>query len=178
LLKETGYSKLSMEGIARKANVSKPAIYRRWNNLGLLVFEALFSDFTVLHVPDKGSIYNDLEYFLNLVSSRMNSIEAREGISGIISDMQRNAELQKILFNNWLEPVSLIFRDILSRAVKRNEIVKLDNPDLVLDLLVGTVFFRSLMLGFKLSNINIKELLDIVLNGISREKNLEGHSNE
>ncbi|MFI9380394.1 TetR/AcrR family transcriptional regulator [Kutzneria sp. NPDC052558] len=43
LLVEVGWDKLSMVAIADRANVGRPALYRRWPSKTHLVFEAVFS---------------------------------------------------------------------------------------------------------------------------------------
>src|SRR4051794_22813727 len=62
LLIEVGYAALTIDAIARRANVSRPTIYRRWRSKPQLVHAAVYpsdGDET-FHMPETGDFAADL----------------------------------------------------------------------------------------------------------------------
>ena len=60
LLSEVGYPRLSVSEVARRAGVSKPAIYRRWSQKSQLVVEAMVTQMRPGKDADSGSAADDL----------------------------------------------------------------------------------------------------------------------
>ena len=60
LLAEEGYSRMSLDGVAAEAGVSKPTIYRRWSSKADLATAALRGIQTAEPRPDTGSTVGDL----------------------------------------------------------------------------------------------------------------------
>ena len=60
LLSEVGYPRLTVAEVARRAGVSKPAIYRRWAQKSQLVVEAMVTQMPRRLPPDTGSTAGDL----------------------------------------------------------------------------------------------------------------------
>src|SRR6185503_11853796 len=60
LLSEVGYTRLTVAEVARRAGVSKPAIYRRWAQKSQLVVEAMVTQMPTRVPPDTGSTSGDL----------------------------------------------------------------------------------------------------------------------
>src|SRR2546429_2448540 len=60
-LAETGYGKLSMEAVARRAGVGKSALYRRWASKQEMVM-AVLAEFSLelAETPDTGTLRTDL----------------------------------------------------------------------------------------------------------------------
>ncbi|NMO02121.1 TetR/AcrR family transcriptional regulator [Gordonia sp. TBRC 11910] len=62
-LAETGYAGLTFEGVAERANTSRPVIYRRWRDRDELASAAItrfFARQSVPELPDTGSLRSDL----------------------------------------------------------------------------------------------------------------------
>src|SRR6478735_2856720 len=60
LLSELGYQKTSIHAIARRAGVSVPAIYRRWESKEAVVEDAIFRIGGPMPGPATGDLYSDL----------------------------------------------------------------------------------------------------------------------
>ena len=60
LLSEVGYTRVTVAEVARRAGVSKPAIYRRWAQKSQLVVEAMVTQMPTRVPPDTGSTAEDL----------------------------------------------------------------------------------------------------------------------
>src|ERR1700759_3564898 len=76
---ETGYARLTMESVAKRAGTSEPVLYRRWPNKDQLVLAAMehYRKANPIDLPDPGSLRSDLLAELTLVS------EARAGVYAI-----------------------------------------------------------------------------------------------
>src|SRR5882757_8101706 len=59
-LAESGYGRLSIEAVARRATVGKPAIYRRWRSKQDMAVAFLRAEYAVLTDPLAKSIIPDL----------------------------------------------------------------------------------------------------------------------
>ncbi|MEI5102348.1 helix-turn-helix domain-containing protein [Streptomyces sp. PmtG] len=60
LLEESGYPHLTLEGVARRAGTTKPAIRRRWPSRQHLVIAALAETMGTAPTPDTGCTHCDL----------------------------------------------------------------------------------------------------------------------
>src|SRR5262245_44719017 len=61
LLADVGYRALSIEAVARRARVHRPAIYRRWSSKAELVHAAVYPDGDVtLRITDTGDFARDV----------------------------------------------------------------------------------------------------------------------
>lgn len=166
MLRAGGYSGLSIEGIARRAKVGKPAIYRRWSHVGLLVYEAVFSEDPTELTADCGTLIDDLRLFLRSVAAKLQRPEAIEALGGLLSEFRREERLQELIFQKWLIPVAEAFATVLRRAKRRGELAAMPPSELVLDALVGAVFFRSMMTRQRFDAADIEALIAILDRGL------------
>src|ERR1700748_2465701 len=61
-LLETGYARLTMESVAKRAGTSEPVLYRRWPNKDQLVLAAMehYRTANPVVLPDTGALRTDL----------------------------------------------------------------------------------------------------------------------
>ena len=69
-LLETGYAGFTIEGVAERAQTSRPVLYRRWPNRSDLVIAAIahYGAIDAVTVPDTGNLRDDLVEFMRAVS--------------------------------------------------------------------------------------------------------------
>ena len=60
ILREDGYGGLSINGVAARAKVGRPTIYRRWPSKAALVVAALARGAGLAPAPDTGTVRGDL----------------------------------------------------------------------------------------------------------------------
>ena len=66
MIARDGYEHLTIAGIATRAHVGKPTVYRWWPNKGALVVDAFASTTEEeLHFPDSGSVFKDMRLQMN-----------------------------------------------------------------------------------------------------------------
>src|SRR5579872_3964280 len=63
ILNDKGYARLTIDGVAAKAGVGRPTIYRRWSSKPALVIAALTQSPQLSLTPDTGALREDLLAF-------------------------------------------------------------------------------------------------------------------
>ncbi len=85
-LADHGYAGLTFEGVARRAQTSKPVLYRRWPSRLDMVVAALTSESDdVLRAADTGSLAGDVDATLHLVLERLEAM-GRTVALGVLAD--------------------------------------------------------------------------------------------
>lgn len=159
-----GYGATSIEDIAERAGVAKTTIYRRWPTKPGLVLAALdrvAADVTGPH--DTGSVRGDLitmlKAFRDFASSPRGSSLMRmmlsEGADGEISQVARSIRKSK----------EAAPRSLIARAVKRGELPRGSEPQLIFDALFGAIQHHVLFRGELCADRMIERLVDLVLLG-------------
>jgi AcrR family transcriptional regulator len=115
-VKDVGYAKLTIEGVAERAAAHKTVIYRRWPNRAVLVQSALRHRLGLLaeDVPDTGDLRQDVITVL----CRYRDYVAEIGpdiIAGLLSEA---ADLSQDLYN----AIPGVIITVLERAAGRGEV--------------------------------------------------------
>ena len=164
ILLEQGYRGVTIEGVAARAGVGRPTIYRRWPSKPAVVVAALVqSDRLALPAPDTGSLRNDLIAVQRHQVERMNSPDARRVTAGLIADLADDPELADTYVSQFLAPRRATVWDVLSRGVERGELEAGVDFAFVYDLLVGPLFMRAVVWGQPLAPDAAEQTADVVL---------------
>jgi AcrR family transcriptional regulator len=140
LLAEVGYGALSIEGVAARAGVGKPTIYRRYRSKAELVFATAIHPLELGRAPDTGLLEGDLVALVQAIIDVFRRPAAARAVAGLIEDFSRDPELARRFRDRFLEPERQWVGEILDRAVERGELGVRPDPDLVHALLLGPVF--------------------------------------
>lgn len=146
-LAELGYGKLTMEGVARRAGVSKPTLYRRWPTKEQMVL-ALVEQVAVAaaDVPDTGSLRGDLRAFLATTASGFSHPLAARIIPDLLAEGIRTPAIAESLQSVGHSRRAKVGQ-LLHRAIERGELSPELDLDLALDLCIAPLFWRKLMGG-------------------------------
>lgn len=167
LLSEVGFSRLTVEGVALRASVSKATIYRRWPSKLPLVVEA-FGQLPAFEDVDTGSLEGDLsamltQYLKNFLSTSLSIV-----YPSLAAERSHNPELGELL-----DPLLRLRRRpldaALRRAVARGEIPADTDLDLASDLVVGPIAVRLFFRGMKIHPGMVDGMVDLALRGIRSE---------
>ena len=125
ILNSEGYVGLTIEGVAARAGVGRPTIYRRWASKAELVVAALV-DTVHIAVPDvdTGSLRRDLVAMQRRQVALMNSPESRRITAGLVADLATDPELGHTYVSEYLVPRRAIVFRVLQRAVDRGELAR------------------------------------------------------
>jgi AcrR family transcriptional regulator len=164
ILQEQGYAGLTIEGVATRAGVGRPTIYRRWPSKPALVVAALVhSRQLALPAPDTGSLRDDLLAVQRRQVELMNAPMSRRVTAGLVADLTADPELAETYVNDYLVPRREVVWQVLRRGIERGEL----DPDvdlaLVYDLLVGPLFMRAVVWGQPLSPEAAEHTVHVVL---------------
>src|SRR5688572_25235234 len=93
ILRDEGYSGLTMERVAAESGVAKTTLYRRWPSKAALCME-LYLDIAgrELNVPDKGDVASDLRHIADTVVHLQTRTVAGPAFVGLLAETQVNPE--------------------------------------------------------------------------------------
>ncbi|MGG8409798.1 TetR/AcrR family transcriptional regulator [Streptomyces sp. 12297] len=142
-LAAVGFSRMSIEAVARRAGVGKTAVYRRWRSKLHLVLD-LVSAFAVqgLPAPATGSLYGDLRALLEVMAHLLRHPVASQVIPDLLVEAARNPEIAEAVRDVLLRSETEIAGEIVKAAVGRGELPVGVDPERALDLAIGPLYWR------------------------------------
>jgi AcrR family transcriptional regulator len=145
LINSGGIGAVTMEAVARRAGVGKPTIYRNWDSREALAMAALLRG----GAPDTkvnrtGSAIDDLRRQLTRVAQAFCAPRGRNAVL-MVASADPDSELAKAFRNQVMLASREEGRAILARAVSEGAMRDDIDPDIVLDLIYGPVFYRLLI---------------------------------
>lgn len=169
LLGEQGYDAMSIEGVAAAAGVGKPAIYRRYPGKRELVVAALGSLAASVDPPrDSGDAREDLFAFVRRAFGALR--EQRPMGFSMVGTLLVTERAEPALIEMFR---SVIYRprlelayEIIQRGIERGQIRADTRPDVVIELIAGSVFARHL-LGEPEDDSWIEAVFDAVWRGLA-----------
>jgi len=166
LLDESGYARLTLEGVARRAGTTKPAIYRRWPDRQRLVLAALGSRLGEARAPDTGCTLCDLDECLKLFVDAFRRMPP-DVLGPLFADCAGDRELRAAFMTALFDPPRAAVRETLERAHARGDLRADVDLDLILDLIGSLVHYRALFGHAPTSDIEIERAVEALLQGIA-----------
>ena len=167
MLNEVGFMDLTIEGVAARAEVGKPTIYRRWKTKSALAMDAFLEAVTPeIAFPDTGLVKEDFREQMYKIVKLMNSSRG-EVLANVIGCGQADDELITAFRDHWLTPRREDAKRIFQRGVERGELRKGIDPEVAIDALYSPLFYRLLLRHQPLSKKLVNELVDVVMNGLA-----------
>lgn len=182
LLREQGYNRLSIEGVARRAGVSRPTIYRRWPTKAHLVHEAVYPAQDVhFTAPDDDSadstesagsaagrdFTDDIERFVDAALVSFQRPETASAVPGLLADYRDQPELKEAL-NTRMDAVRAAFRDLVAAAVDRGQARPDVDADLLYDTLSAVVLYSTLSSSRRVGPGFARSVAELVVGGAGR----------
>lgn len=161
-LRSRGYRSVTIEGIARRVGRARTSLYRRWPSKRHLVTYAVLNELGERPAANTGALRQDLEA---AVSTLMRAFSGPLGraLAGLVADMAEDMELAEKLRHDVLARRRKSMREAFARAQTRGEARADLNIELVLDMLTGPFYYRTLFGHAPLSRRMIKDVVDYVL---------------
>jgi AcrR family transcriptional regulator len=152
LIGEVGYDRMSMDGLAARAQASKATIYRRWPGKAQVVADAIRRRACqdASSPPDTGSMRGDL---LAALVTKCDLMSGEDGplLIGLLMAARNDAELAALLHAQMRNGSELLLADLFERAVARGELS--GAPDLALvGELVPALILQRLIMGDNLTD--------------------------
>ena len=167
LLDEGGLTAVTMEGIARRAGVGKPTIYRHWPNAAAVAMAAFLETATQ---PDTGTTAGPaLADLRQQLAALADAFAARTGrsVRAMVAASEGETELAKAFRSHFIAVNRQIGRGLLERAVAAGELCAGLDLEVTLDLIYGPLYYRLLVGHAPLDRRFTDSLLDQALNGLA-----------
>ena len=143
LVTESGMGALTMDAVAARAGVSKPAMYRRWPTKQDLVIAAAESRIGSLSVPDMGDFRAELRAVLTARMEAYRQPGVARLLAGVIG-ASAEAGAEPAAYRAYTARVMSQTRHLLERGVARGEV----RPDIDLadasTLVAASLVFRMI----------------------------------
>jgi AcrR family transcriptional regulator len=167
VLRTRGYKAVTMLGIARKVKRARASIYRRWPSKPYLVADCLVSTMGASPAPDTGALRRDLRAAVGTFQ-RAFSGPLKQALPGLVADMAHDPELAEAVRRQVLAPRRRSMREALDRARARGEARRSIDTELLLDLLAGPFYFRTLFGHGRVDRRLTHDVVDHVLKIVAR----------
>lgn len=163
-LAENGFRGSSMDGIARRAEVGKAALYRRWKSKSALVAAAMQTvSGTDAAVPNTGSLRGDVRELLDGVATWLGDHRTRRVYPDLLAEAQRDPALADALMEYIGAPRRRRGHAVLERAAARGEVSPVADRELLLDTLGALVFWRLIALNRPVSAEHLDQIADVIV---------------
>jgi AcrR family transcriptional regulator len=161
-LAETGYARMSMDAVARRAGVGKAALYRRWDSKDAMLVDLVARAVrdSALIKADTGTLRGDVEAYLKATSSQLSGRLVSRIAPDFLAESPRNPALAAALREVIATPRRESGDAMLSRAIDRRELPADLDHDLALDLLVAPLGFRLLISQSAIDDDYLRRLTD------------------
>ncbi|WP_299731999.1 TetR/AcrR family transcriptional regulator [uncultured Tateyamaria sp.] len=140
-----GYLRLTIDAVAAEAGVSKATIYRWWKTKGELVLEAAEADISIGLVPETADPRVDVEAAIDQLIETFSRPLASVVIFAAITTGGNDPVMAQIFRDKYVYPWRVSATSTLVRALPKHKSHS-ENVQFLLDVIVGTVFQRILVL--------------------------------
>lgn len=164
VLGEVGYQDLSIERVAARAGVGKATIYRWWGAKSALVVEALQSGTAVAEPVRTGSARSDLRAAIRAVGEAHAADLVGATLPALASSIAEGSPEAERL-RRFLGPRRDIARQALHRAAADGLLPADIDIELIIDICVGTLFFRKLIGGHRVDGAAVERLASLIVDG-------------
>jgi AcrR family transcriptional regulator len=168
LLDETGYGRLTLEEVSRRAATTKPAIRRRWASRPELVLAALGQRLGGARPPDTGCTLCDLDECLKVFVAAFDRLPP-DVVAPLFADCARDPELRAAFMTALFDPPRRAVRRTLEQARARGDLRDDVDLGLILDLLASFIHYRVLFGHASTSNVEIERAVEALLQGIAAD---------
>jgi AcrR family transcriptional regulator len=166
VLRTGGYRAVTIEGIARRVCRARTSLYRRWPSKRRLVAYAVLSALGENPAADTGNLRADLE---STVRTLLNAFAGPLGraLAGLVADMAQDADLADAIRREVLGTRRQSIREAFARASVRGEVRDNLDIELVLDMLTGPFYYRTLFGHAPITKRMTRDVVDYVMRIVS-----------
>ncbi|WP_104164392.1 TetR/AcrR family transcriptional regulator [Cryobacterium sp. N22] len=147
MLGEVGYAGFSIAGVARRAGVGKPTVYRRWPQKSQLVVEAMATQMPGETGVRVGSVAEQLLDYATRLSVTLTQTPLGRVLPGLVAAMATDPQLAASYRTLIVEPTRRLWRDAVQRGITTAELLPDTDVEFVLDALAGPLYVRALITG-------------------------------
>jgi AcrR family transcriptional regulator len=168
VLRTKGYGAVTIDGIARKVKRARTSLYRRWPSKRHLIAYAVVSEMGHNPAADTGVLRRDLEAavetFLKAFAGPLG-----QALAGLVADMAQDDELAQIIRVEVLAARRKSMREAFDRARARGEVRPDLEIELVLDMLTGPFYYRTLFGHAPITRRMTRDVVSYVLRVVTSD---------
>lgn len=160
LLQEKSVRELTIEEVARQAGVGKPTLYKWWPSKAALVID-MFEERVVgrLSVSSEGTaehaIRTQVRELIRLLNGFFGKVAA-----DIIAEGQSDPTILQEYRDRYMNKRRAFSAEVIERALKSGELKKAIEPELLIDMIYGPIYYRLLVRHRKLDQAFGDALVD------------------
>ena len=165
LLVENGYAATTIDAIAKRAGVGRPAVYRRWPSKAHIVHAAVYPA-VVSEPQSSGRVDEDVSRLMAGALVLFGDAATREAVPGLMGEVRTDSVLRAALVTEQIAGV----RDGLREVLEANDRVLREgvDADALLDLIAGAAIFARCVRDQDDGSALAQALTSILLHGIMR----------
>lgn len=163
-----GYKGVIFEDIARRAGVSKSAMYRRWPDRRHLVLAVLRARLGHIMAPQSGCTLCDLHECLVLTTEAFCRLGAGT-LAQLIAENDGDSAFHSEILKVALEPTEGAIRATILTAQDRGDIDQAVDVQLLVDALSSLVFYRLLLGQDPMDSEQIEGIVTTILSGVASD---------
>lgn len=154
---------MTIEGVAERAGVAKTTIYRWWPSKAALVLDAAAGQLEIGLVPDTGDSRDDLTEAVRQLVETFGDPLAGRVMLAVVAELDADPWMAVTFRDRWVYPWRMSALEALNRAAERGDLTTSSDISLLLDVMVGTVFQRTLISSEADTEGLERSLVDLIL---------------
>lgn len=160
LFADRGYDGLTIEAVAEQAGVAKSTIYRRYTDKADLLLAAVeCSTDGDTASPDTGSLVEDLFLIAQHLRRVLTTTDAGKTLPATIAAMARHPALAEA-HQSFLSRRRQAALTAVERGIARGDVAARTDPDLLVDLVAGPIFYRTFVRRTAVDDHTLRTLVD------------------
>jgi len=165
-----GFGTLTMDSLAAAAGVGRMTLYRRWQNKASIVMDAFVAR------ADPNTLFVAGEDYLETIRQQMRamakSFRGKDGVlmRALLGAAQLDPELATALRERWTTPRRQMAIAYFREGMKQGYLRSDTDPDAIVDLLYGPIYYRLQMGTGPLSSAYVDEIFDHAMRGVRNEQ--------
>lgn len=171
LVREVGYAKLSIEGIATRAGVGKQTIYRWWPSKGAVLFDAFLTlsesqDGEVEALPDTGDLEADLKQVLRATIAELNDPCYEGPMRALSTEIAHDPALAALYAERLDEPLKQLKKERLRNAQRDGQLAEDLDLGVAIEMVWGPLLNRWLHRSGPLTPEYTDQVVETALRGL------------
>ena len=160
---------MTMEAIAVTADVARTTIYRRWPNKESVIMDAFPEEVgPAIAFPTLPNVRENLRRQMKLLAKVFRG-KAGLLIRSLLAEAQFNSELQAAFRERWIAKRRASAIAVIMAGIASGEIPSRIDPDILLDVLYGGLYYRLLIGTGAISDDYVDSVWDTVVGGLGEQ---------
>jgi AcrR family transcriptional regulator len=166
LVEAGGFQSVTMEAIAATADVARTTIYRRWPNKESVIMDAFLEEVgPAIAFPTLPNVRESLRRQMKLLAKAFRG-KAGLLIRSLLAEAQFNSELRTAFRERWIAKRRASAIAVIKTGIAAGEIPSCIDPDILLDVLYGGLYYRLLIGTGAISDDYVDSVWDTVVGGL------------